>query len=846
MRGTPLCAPERRRRTTEPVRTARTAPRALPARIGALSRAFLPAGLIAAGLLTAAPAAAIVGGQTTDPGDWKWTVAVDIPDVGPFTLCGGALIALGWVMTAAHCVWDDDNSRHIDPSRIRVRVGSHRRTSGGEVIAVSRVHPHPDYDSDDDVFDVALLELASPAPGGLGAVALPDDAAHDRIATIGTRATALGWGVAASPSAQCLNDGIGCPGLSEVLREVDLPLRTAPSPDCGGVDPRAEFCAGGEAGKDTCSSDSGGPLVVQDRGVWYQIGITSSGNRACDGSRGGTYARVASFHEWIRATTSAVETAARARNAAIVTHAVANAVGRGAARAAVDAIGGRYRARASAPPSSFMLAGRDIRSLRPASGAGLDRTDPGQAVRVAEAVTGLFGIEVEPDPSTKLPGPPRPPRGTAGPEDAAARPGLGWRRVTPRDLLDGSSFTMSLSDGAAPAPGAGGLSVWGEGAFNRFESSSDGISLDGDVASFHLGADYLHDRWLFGLAVGQNRGEVDFRDLAAAGRAGDEGTVEIDLTNVLPYLQWSPDGRGESVVWGTVGIGSGEAKLKRKAHDDGAGDLDTFMIAGGARMPLAWRAAGWDAAIEADGLRVSSKTGALKTADGTVQAAAGDKARSMRLRGGMELTKTRELPNGAADMKLELAGRLDDGYLTRDAGGSEKPSFGVEVGGSIDFTASNGLTAGLRGRYLAARTATAVEEWGVSARVSYAPPTLGRGLGFSVAPTWGDAGSEVDSMRSSEHWFDSVGSTGAGSNGWIPTGARVRVDYGMNLRGSRMSMTPWTEAGLEDGGVERMRVGATMRTPRWSEAEGMEIETFVESADGVRPTGIVLRGRVDF
>ena len=92
-----------------------------------------------------------------------------------------------------------------------------------------------------------------------------------------------------------------------------------------------------------------------------------------------------------------------------------------------------------------------------------------------------------------------------------------------------------------------------------------------------------------------------------------------------------------------------------------------------------------------------------------------------------------------------------------------------------------------------------------------------------------------------------VGSTGsARTNGWIPTGARVRMDYGVNLRGSRMLMTPWTEAGLEDGRVERMRVGATMRTPRRSEAEGMALETFVESADGVRPTGVILRGRVSF
>ena len=59
----PPCAPERRRRTAELIRTARTAPRARPARIGAISRAFLPAGVIATGLLTAVPAAAIVGGQ---------------------------------------------------------------------------------------------------------------------------------------------------------------------------------------------------------------------------------------------------------------------------------------------------------------------------------------------------------------------------------------------------------------------------------------------------------------------------------------------------------------------------------------------------------------------------------------------------------------------------------------------------------------------------------------------------------------------------------------------------------------------------------------------------------------
>ena len=842
-----------------PTLAAAAALKARMAGVEVVLRAFLLAGPIAAGLLTAAPASAIVGGQPTDPGDWRWVVAVDLPDIGDIGLCGGALIARGWVMTAAHCVYDSDNSRFIDPSRLRVRVGSHRRGVGGEVIGVSALHPHPSYDSVEDVYDVALLELVTPAPEGLGAVAFPDLATHDRIAPIGTRATALGWGVTAPLSAQCLDFDIGCPGLSDVLREVELPLRPAPSSSCGGVDPRAEFCAGGEAGRDTCNSDSGGPLVVQDGGVWYQIGITSSGNQSCDGSRGGTYARVATFHEWIRATMSAsaattAAAAGRARNAAIVTYAVANAVGRGAARAAVDAIGGRYRARASAPGSSFVLAGRDLRSLRPTSGAGLDRTGPGQAVRVAEAMTGLIGGEGGSGLSAPLPAPAATSEGDGpdGPERGAGR--LAWRGVTSRDLLAGSSFQMSMSDGA-PVPGADGLSVWGEGAFNGFESSRDGISLDGGVTSFHLGADYLRDRWLFGLAIGQSRGEVDFRDSAAAGSAGGEGRVEVDLTNVLPYLQWSPDGRGDTVFWGTVGVGSGEAKLKRKTHAAAAGDLDAFMIAGGARMPLAWQAGGWDAAIEADGLQVSSKTGALKTADGTVQASAGDKARSLRLRGGMEFTKTRELPNGVADMKLDLAGRLDDGYLTRGAGlgGSdlfEDPSFGAEVGGSIEYTTPSGLTAALRGRYLAARTATAMKEWGASARVAYAPAGSGRGPGFSVAPVWGDggggAGRGVDAMWGDDRWWeDAGGAARAGNSGWMPAGARVRVDYGVRLRGSRMVMTPWTEASLEEGSVDRTRIGATISAPGdWR--EGMEIETYVESADGIGPTGVLLRGRVSF
>ena len=830
------------------------------AAVGTLRRAFVLLGSIFVGLLTAAPAGAIVGGRTADA-DKRWQVGMYVEtgneELNQVTFCGGTLIARDWVMTAAHCVEDRMNGGIVAPSKLKLWVGSHDRLQG-QNIPVSEIHPHPDFhhDSSDLTHDIALVKLAEPVPEMLGTVAIPDDAIHGRIFVPGDPATALGWGLTGVLENSCRDSDVGCPSYASVLQQVELTMRDDDSELCS---PRlfrdGEICAGGTSGKDICDSDSGGPLIVKDRGRYYQIGIVSSSGRDCDGSGAASFTRVASFHVWIRDTISEPPPPPRqpGRNAFIVSYAVANAVGRGAARAAVDAIGGRYRARASAPASSFKLAGRDVRSYGAMFDTGLEPTDPGQAARAVEAVAGLFGIGIDSRVSASLSAADAASgEEKDGPGDAGAGTRLGWRGFTPRDLVTGSSFDMNLS-GGEPGGGAGGWSIWGEGAFNGFESRTAGVSLDGDVMSLHLGGDYRIGRWLYGLAVGRSKGEVDFRDATAAGTAWGEGTVEVDLTNILPYVQWSPDGRGENLIWGTVGVGAGEAGLKREARDNSKGDIETLMIAGGARMPLEREVAGWGVALKADGFRVSSKTEALKTSDGTVQAPAGDKAHSLRLRGGMEFTRTHELPNGAVDARLELTGRLDDGYLAGSTGMSgsdifEKPSFGAEVGGGIGYTAPGGLAMTLRGRYLVARSATAREEWGASARMAYAPAGAGRGLRFSVAPVWGDMESQADAMRSGERWLGSVGSTGAGSRGsntWMPVGTRVRVDYGLEPRGGRMFVTPYTEASLAGGDVSRMRIGARMGIP-WRSGTGMELGTFVESDNGVEPTGVMLRCGANF
>ena len=291
----------------------------------------------------------------------------------------------------------------------------------------------------------------------------------------------------------------------------------------------------------------------------------------------------------------------------------------------------------------------------------------------------------------------------------------------------------------------------------------------------------------------------------------------MELLNVLPYVQWSPDGRGESLFWGTAGAGSGEAELKREGYETGRGDIETFMIAGGARLPLAWRVGGWDVAAKADAFRVTSKTEALKTPDGAVQAAAGDRAHSLRLRGGTEFTKARELPSGTVDLKLELAGRLDDGYLGRGAGpggrmSSKKPSLGAEVGGSVEFTGVNGLTARLRGRYPGG--AQPGDEEGVGGQAhgwcTRRPGPAGVWC-FRWRPNGARRRTKRTPMWSDGAWPESAGSTGTREHrGWVPSGTRVRVDHRLNVRGRRVFMTPYTEARLAGESVERMRIGAKM------------------------------------
>lgn len=113
------------------------------------------------------------GAQTPGPqrlstgdtaGPWE---AVGRLEIGGRGFCTGALIAPDQVITAAHCLFDPDTGRRIDPTRIEFRAGwRDGRAAAYRDVARAAIHPAYDHRTEAPearvARDLALLELARP------------------------------------------------------------------------------------------------------------------------------------------------------------------------------------------------------------------------------------------------------------------------------------------------------------------------------------------------------------------------------------------------------------------------------------------------------------------------------------------------------------------------------------------------------------------------------------------------------------------------------------------------------------------------------------------------------------
>lgn len=204
--------------------------------------------------------AEVVGGQPVAQGTFRFMTFVTVQgQTGSFT-CGGTLIAPLFVLTAAHCVEEDDGDV-IPADDFTLVIGRAVRSDGGQGVVrhVVAATPHPDYDFDDtgSEFDVAVLELDEDVPANIAQPLAIVGSGETRFEGVGQSVVVAGWGRTAANK----------PGTEDRLRAANL--KVVSNASCAAAYGTDDFvqtvmiCAAFQ-GRDSCQGDSGGPLFARE------------------------------------------------------------------------------------------------------------------------------------------------------------------------------------------------------------------------------------------------------------------------------------------------------------------------------------------------------------------------------------------------------------------------------------------------------------------------------------------------------------------------------------------------------------------------------------------------------
>ncbi|XP_063060358.1 transmembrane protease serine 2-like [Engraulis encrasicolus] len=244
---------------------------------------------IACGIKNSSRSERIVGGHEAAYGTWPWQVF--LRDSMQQVICGGALIAPSWILTAAQCVQSVP-----EPSEWDVYVDFYNdvKTLFSNAKEVAQLIPYPQYNNKTQDNDIALMKLKQPLQmsDSLKPICLPN---VNMNVTAPQPCWIVGFGRTSEGGA-----------TSSSLMEAEVPLIDPEQCNSkevyNGKVTSSMICAGKLAGGvDRCEGDTGGPLMVEEDALWWLIGDISWGRGCGRVNKPGVYGNVTHFLPWIYA-----------------------------------------------------------------------------------------------------------------------------------------------------------------------------------------------------------------------------------------------------------------------------------------------------------------------------------------------------------------------------------------------------------------------------------------------------------------------------------------------------------------------------------------------------------------
>lgn len=251
----------------------------------------------------------VIGGYQLRPGQAPWQALLWSPPrdgrrvlaPGQRVVCGGALIAPGWILTAAHCLLDK-NMRPTVGRGHRIRLGVYNpRADEGVSYPITGYAVHPGYDIRGPAFDIALLRFdrrtgtKGAATNAIAPIELDPLSLRQRRIRDGMPVYTYGWG-------RTSVNGDTSDHLRGALMRLEDPDECAKRTKfvgdyLGGL----VLCASARDGSQACHGDSGGPLITYGDAdkVAKVIGVVSAGTQCGTTGVPSRYTRVAKVNDWI-------------------------------------------------------------------------------------------------------------------------------------------------------------------------------------------------------------------------------------------------------------------------------------------------------------------------------------------------------------------------------------------------------------------------------------------------------------------------------------------------------------------------------------------------------------------